>query len=264
MVLLTCPLSVQKRADGYRPPGTFLGWEENSSLRSCPVTDSSLLQEWCGRGRWDAVPAPGDPGVVTLSTWPPTPPSCPQLGVTRGQARPGSPSILLLPRIVWGLTSGVRVAVPPPPRVSGPPGTGRSRGELAAVGAERRGLSPAEDLGRGSDGPICDGHGAFLPEAELEPGSARLCWATTAEAGPGVHALAEVCAVVPRRLSAGPARPAPAGVLTWRPLPPPGVCVSQSRQTLCNPFAPQGAHRAPLPMGFPRQEYRRGSSRPRD
>ena len=40
--------------------------------------------------------------AVTPSTWPPTPPSCLQLGVTRGQARPGSPSNFLLPRIVGG------------------------------------------------------------------------------------------------------------------------------------------------------------------
>ena len=40
--------------------------------------------------------------AVTPSTWPPTPPSRPQPGVTRAQARPRSPSILLLPRIVGG------------------------------------------------------------------------------------------------------------------------------------------------------------------
>ena len=95
---------------------------------------------------------------------------------------------------------------------------------MAAVGAERWCLSPAEDPGRGSDGPIGDGHGAFLPEAELEPVSARLCWATTAEAGPGVHAPAEVCSVVSGRLCWA-AGPCPAGVLTWCPLPPAGVCV---------------------------------------
>ena len=130
---------------------------------------------------------------------------------------------------------------------------------MAAVEAERWGLSPAEDLGCGSDGPICDGHGAFLLEAELEAGSARLCWATTAEARPGVHAPAEVCAVVSGWLCG-----ARGAVLCWHPhvAPrPPGrcVCVCQSLgriRLFATPWTV--AHQASLPLGFPRQEYRSG------
>ena len=36
VVRLPCPLSIQKRADGYRPPGTFSGSEENSSPDLAP------------------------------------------------------------------------------------------------------------------------------------------------------------------------------------------------------------------------------------
>lgn len=74
-------------------------------------------------------------------------------------------------------------------------------------------------------GPVCGGHGAFLPEAELAPGSARLCWAMMAEVGPGVHASDGVWKVVSGRLCACPrGRPLLMSSRGGCP-PPPGVCV---------------------------------------
>ena len=206
--------------------------------------------------------------AITLSTWPPTPPSRPQPGVTRAQVRPRSPSMLLPPRIVggwrgadvWG--EGGR-----PPGSLGPQAQRGAGGSWQQLELKGRSSLPLRTWG-----PVCGRHGAFLPEAEQAPGSAWLRWALMAEVGPGLRAPDGVRAVVSGRLCACP-RGRPLLLPSRGGCPPCPVYVCDSARscpTLCDPVdcSPPGSSVCGVSQARIQERAAvsssRASSRPRD
>lgn len=166
---VTRSLPVQKSTDYHHPPGNLL-WLRGKSRPEISHRERQRGAAWAWKVGCRGLRSRRSCSLVTClqsrrGTWHLTPPSRPQLGVTRGSAPPGYPAVLVWPRIagscVWEtggrLTFGAGVAVPPCLWGDAHQARGGGRESWQQLGAERQGPHPLGTWGHSSGCPVCGG-----------------------------------------------------------------------------------------------------------